>query len=145
MALQRMGMELGPLTLPEILSRFALAAAVLAPLNVALGFVFARLTGVPKDFPPFSPLPIVTGSVGGPLIATVGYLLLWVLISSQTVLHAVFVAAGVVLLVASYSLPRRLSFTRSPRFAGVTVAAQLALGFLHTLVVGVSIAVFLWR
>lgn len=138
-------MESGSLTLLEILSRLALAIVVLVPLNVALGFVLARLTGVPNDFPPFSPLPIITGSVGGPLIATAGYLALWLLIPNQGLLHAAFVAAGVWLLVASYSLPRRLSFTRSPRFAGVTVPAQLALGFLHTLVVGMSIAVFLWR
>lgn len=138
-------MESGSLTLLEILTRFALAIVVLIPLNVALGFVLARLTGVPKDFPPFSPLPIISGSVGGPLIATFGYLALWLLIPNQVLLNAVFALAGVVLLVASYSLPRRLSFTRSPRFAGVTVAAQLALGFLHTLVVGLSISVFLWK
>lgn len=138
-----MGLE--PLTLPEILARFALAVAVLSPLNVALGFVLARLTGVPKDFPPFSPLPLLSGSVGGPLVASVGYLALWFLIPNQGLLHAVFVAAGVALLAWSYRLPRRLSFTKSPRFAGVTVAAQFALGFLHTLVVGVSIAAFLWR
>lgn len=88
-------------------------------------------------------MPLLSGSVGGPLIATVGYLALWLLIPNQGLLYAVFVAAGVVLLVASYKLPRRLSFTRSPRFAGVTVAAQFELGFLHTLVVGVSIAAFL--
>lgn len=138
-------MESGSLTLLEILSRFALAIVVLVPLNVALGFVLARLTGVPKDFPPFSPLPIISGSVGGPIIATSGYLALWLLIPNQVLLNAVFALAGVVLLVASYSLPRRLSFTRSPRFAGVTVAAQLALGFLHTLVAGLSISVFLWK
>lgn len=134
-----------PLTLLEILSRFALAVVVLVPLDVALGFVLARLTGVPKDFPPFSPLPIIAGSVGGPLIATMGYLALWLLIPNQGMLNAVFVVAGLVLLVWSYRLPRRLSFTKSPRFAGVTVPAQFALGFLHTIVVGVSIAVFLWR
>lgn len=138
-------MEPESLTLVEILSRFALAVAILVPLNLVLGFVFARLTGVPKDFPPFSPLPIVSGSVGGPLIVTLGYLALWLVISNQRLLNAVFVAAGVLLLVWSYSLPRRLSFTKSPRFAGATVAAQFSLGFLHTLVVGVSVAVFLWR
>lgn len=125
--------------------RFALAATILVPLNVVLGIVLARLTRVPRSFPPFTPLPIATGSVGGPLIATVGYLLLWTLIANQTVLHSVFVGAGILLLVASFSLPRRLSYTRSPRFAGVTVPAQFALGFLHTIVVGVSIAAFLWR
>ena len=138
-------MEPGSLTLLGILTRFALAIAILVPLNVALGFALARLTGVPRDFPPFSPLPIISGSVGGPFIATVGYLALWLLVPNQGLLNAVFVAAGVVVLVASYSLPRRLSSTRSPRFAGATVAAQLALGFLHTLVVGLSITVFLWR
>ncbi len=137
-------MEPESLTLVEILSRFAQAAGVLVPLNVVLGFVFARLTGVPKDFPPFSPLPIISGSVGGPLIATLGYLALWLLIPNQGLLNAVFIVVGMALLVWSYRLPRRLS-ARSPRFAGVTVPAQIALGFLHTLVVGLSIAVFLWR
>ncbi len=134
-----------PLTFLEILSRLALAVAMLVPLVLALGFVFSPLTGVPKGFPPFSFLPLVTGCIIGPLLSTAGYLLLWLLIPNQGLLHAVFVAAGVGLLVWSYRLPRRLSFTRSPRFAGVTVPAQFALGFLHTIVVGVSIAVFLWR
>ncbi len=118
---------------------------ILVPTVVFLGFVFARQTGVPRDFPPFTPLPLITGSVGGPLIATAGYLMLQLLLANQMLLDVVFVAAGVSLLVVSYRLPRRLSFTNSPRFAGVTVPAQLAFGSLHTLVAGVSIAVLLWR
>lgn len=138
-----MGLE--PITFPEILSRCALAVAILVPLVVGLGFVFARLTGVPEGFPPFTPLPLITGCAGGPVIATAGYLLLWSLVPSQTLLNAVFVAAGMLLMVWSYRLPRRLSFTKSARFAGVTVPAQFALGFLHTVVVGVSVGAFLWR
>ena len=138
-----MGFE--PLTLLGILSRFSLSVAILVPLVVGLGFVFARLTGVPRGFPPFTALPLISGSVGGPFVAAVGYVVLWVLVTDQTLLNAVFVASGALLLVWSYLLPRRLSFTKSPRFAGVTVPAQFALGFLHTVVVGVSVAVFLWR
>lgn len=138
-----MGLE--PLTLLGILSRFSLAVAILVPLVVGLGYVFARLTGVPGGFPPFTALPLISGSVGGPLVAAAGYVLLWLLVPDQTLLNVAFVASGALLMVWSYRLPRRLSFTKSPRFAGVTVAAQLALGLLHTVVVGVSVAVFLWR
>ena len=138
-------MALEPLTLLGILSRFTLAVASLVPLVVGLGFVFGRLTGVPRDFPPFTPLPLITGSIGGPLMVSAGYLLLWLLVPDQTLLNLVFVVTGALLLVWSYRLPRRLSFTKSPRFAGVTVPAQFALGFLHTVVVGVSVAAFLWR
>lgn len=134
-----------PLGLQEVVWRFALAVAILVPLVVSLGFVFGWVTGVPRGFPPFTPLPLITGSIGGPLLATAGYVLLWSFIPSRMLLNVVFVVAGTLLMVWSYRLPRRLSFTKSPRFAGVTVPAQLALGFLHTLVVGVSVAAFLWR
>ncbi len=137
--------SLTPLTFPEILGRFALAAGLLVPLNLVLGFVFARLTNVPPGFAPFTPAPIVAGSVAGPLISTVGYLLLWTFVRDQRALHLVFVAAGIALLVASYYLPWRLTYSVSPRFAGVTIAAQFALGLLHTIVVGVSIVSFLRR
>lgn len=133
------------LALQDILLRFAVAGGILVPLVVSLGFVFARLTGVPKGFPPFAPLPLVTGGIGGPLLATVGYVLLWSLIPGRVLVNVVFVVAGTLLMVWSYRLPRRLSITKSPRFAGVTVPAQFALGFLHTLVFGVSVAAFLWR
>ena len=60
--------SLTPLTFPEILGRFALAAGLLVPLNLVLGFVFARLTNVPLGFAPCTPAPIVAGSVAGPFI-----------------------------------------------------------------------------
>ena len=119
--------SLTSLTFPEILGRFVLAAGLLVPLNLVLGFVFARLTNVPSGFAPFTPAPIVAGSVAGPLISTVGYLLLWTFVRDQRALHLVFVAAGIALLVASYYLPWRLTYSVSPRFAGVTIAAQFAL------------------
>lgn len=137
--------SLTPLTFPEILGRFALAAGLLVPLNLMLGFVFAQLTNVPLGFASFTPAPIVAGSVAGPLISTVGYLLLWAFVHDQRALHLVFVAAGIALLVASYYLPWRLTYSASPRFAGVTIAAQFALGLLHTIVVGVSLVSFLRR
>lgn len=138
-----MGAE--PLTFPEILYRFALAVAILVPLVLALGFVFGRLTGVPRGFPPFSFLPLLVGCITGPLYSTIGYVLFWLTIDDRAALNTVFVAVGIVLLVLSWGLPLRLSFTKSPRFAGVTVPAQFALGFLHTVVVGVSMVALLWR
>lgn len=137
--------SLTPLTFTEILGRFALAVGLLVPLNLVLGFVFARLTNVASGFAPFTPAPIVAGSVGGPLISTLGYLVLWAFIRDQRTLHLIFIAAGIALLVASYYLPWRLTYSASPRFAGVTIAAQFALGLLHTIVVGVSVVSFLRR
>ncbi len=110
-----------------------------------LCFVFARLTNVPLGFAPFTPAPIVAGSVAGPFVSTVGYPLLWAFVRDQRALNLVFVAAGIALLGASYYLPWRLTYSASPRFAGVTIAAQFALGLLHTIVVGVSVVSFLRR
>lgn len=134
-----------PLTFVEILSRFALAVSILVPLILALGSVFGRVTGVPRGFPPFTFLPLLVGCVTGPLYSTIGYVLFWLTIDEQAALNRVFVAAGVVLLVLSWGLPLRLSYTKSSRFAGVTVPAQFALVFVHAVVVGVSMAVLLWR
>ena len=137
--------SLTPLTFPEILGRFVLAAGLLVPLNLVLAFVFSRLTNVPPGFAPFTSAPIIAGSVAGPLISTVGYLLLWTFIRDQRVLHLVFIAGGIALLVASYNLPWHLTYSASPRFTGVTIAAQFALGLLHTIVVGVSVISLLRR
>jgi hypothetical protein len=57
----------------------------------------------------------------------------------------IFVTAGTILLIASYYLPWRLTFSTSPRFAGVTVPAQFALGLLHTIVFAVVLISFLRR
>jgi len=138
-------MDTEHLTFLEILLRFALSVAILTPLVLALGFVFGRVTGMPRGFPPFTFLPLLVGCVTGPLYSTIGYVLFWLTIDDQSVLNTVFVAAGVVLLVLSWGLPLRLSYTKSPRFAGATVPAQLTLGLLHAVVVGVSMAALLWR
>ena len=74
---------------------------------------------------------------------TLGYWLLTRLIKDVKTRNTVFIVLGVVLTIASYHLPYRLSYTTSPRFAGVTVAAQIGQAFLHTLVVGLSIYCFL--
>ena len=133
------------LTTSEIWTRF-LAAAVLTTIvcNI-VGYILLKTTGVPPAYPPLLPLPITSGTVGGALLVTLGYWVLNAFIRDQKTLNTVFIAAGVVLLIASFYLPFRLSYTTSARFTGVTAAAQIGQGFLHTLVVGLSIFCFLRR
>jgi hypothetical protein len=109
------------LSFTGIVRRFGLCVAILVPLNVVLGAVFSRLTDVPPSFAAFTPLPVLAGSIGGALIATLGYLLCWSVLRDVRTLNIIFVTAGTILLIASYYLPWRLTFSTSPRFAGVTV------------------------
>ena len=134
-----------PLTTAEIWTRFAVAAVLTTAVCVPVGYVLLKTTGVPAKYPPLTPLPIASGTVGGALLVTLGYWLLTAVVRDRSTVNVVLVAAGVVLLLASFHLPYRLSYTTSPRFAGVTTAAQVGQGVLHTLVIGLSIYCFLRR
>ena len=98
----------GPLNLSEVLGRCGLACVILVPLLLVLGQVFLRITGVPATYPPLTPLPLISGAVGGSLISAVGYLLLSALIKDQKTLWTVLIGLAVLLLIASFNLPWRL-------------------------------------
>ena len=134
-----------PLTTVEIWTRFALAAALTTLICLIVAFVLLRITGVPPTYPPLLPLQVVSGTVGGALLVALGYWLLSALIRDQKMLTIVFLSLGIVLLLASFHLPYRLSYTQSPRFVGVTLAAQVGQGLLHTIVVVLSMICFLRR
>lgn len=134
-----------PLTLAEIWTRFALSAALTTSVCLPLAFILLKITGVPPTYPPLLPLQIVSGTVGGALLVTLGYWFLSSLISEQKLLILVFLSLGIVLLIASFHLPYRLSYTKSPRFVGVTLAAQIGQGLLHTVVVVLSMICFIKR
>lgn len=134
-----------PLTFAQIGSRFLVAVGLTSAVCLIVGYMLLKTTGVPDSYPPLSSLPILSGTVGGSVLVALGYILLWALVRDQNVLVVVFVTAGAVLLLASFHLPYRLSYTKSPRFAGVTVAAQIGQGLLHTLVAGLGVLCFLWR
>ena len=93
--------------------------------------IAARVTGVPHSFPPFTALPLLSGVVGGFLGAWAVYALINAIAKQP---DRVFFFVALFFLIASFGLPLRLSFTKSPRFAGVTLAAQLVLALLHTLI-----------
>ena len=131
------------LTAAEIWTRFALAAALTTVICLGVGFVLLKITGVPPGYPPLTPLPILSGTVGGALIVTLGYWTLSALIRDPKTLVPVFLILGFVLLLVSFALPYRLSYTTSLRFAGVTLAAQIGQGLLHILVAVLSMICFL--
>lgn len=131
-----------PPTAAEMGVRFLLAAGLTTALCVPLALVLRRLTGVPRTYPPLSPLPVVSGTVGGALLVTLGYWLLAAIFADPNVRAIVFIALGSLLLAASFHLPYRLSYTKSPRFAGVTPAAQVGQAVLHSIVVVVSMLCF---
>ena len=58
-----------------MLSRFGLSCAILIPVLLILGQIFLRVTGVPPGYPPLTPLPLLSGAVGGSLISMLGFLL----------------------------------------------------------------------
>lgn len=122
----------------NIWKRFLLACVVVTVVTLALAKVFLHTTGVPLTYPPLLPQQIIAGSIGGALLSTLGYLLFQSVIRDRKTFTIVFVASGLLLMVASYYLPWRLTYTTSPRFAGVTPAAQIAQAFLHTVVVVLS-------
>jgi hypothetical protein len=94
--------------------------------NVAL-----RLTGVPKGFPPFTALPLLSGLIGGFIGASIVYALVRTFARQP---DRTFFFVAIVALAISFGLPLRLSFTKSHRFAGVTPAAQMTLALLHTII-----------
>ena len=115
----------------------AAAAAIIALLvDLAIGALALRFTGVPRNFPPFTFLPLLSGTVGGTILASVVYCLIRAVAQNPDRLFF-FVSLGVFAL--ALGLPLRLSFTHSPRFAGVTPAAQMVLVLMHAVVAAVSV------
>ncbi len=128
---------------PEILSRFALAAVLTTCFCVPLGLALLRISGVPPTYPPLLPQQILSGTIGGALLVSLGYWLLSALIPDKRTRNALFLSLAVVLCLTSFQLAARLSYTHSSRFAGVTLAAQIGQCVLHTLVVFLSVICFL--
>ncbi len=124
-------------------SRFALGAILSTCVCVPLGFVLLRIAGVPPTYPPLLPQQITSGTVGGALLVALGYALLAALFPDKRTRHAVFLTLAAVLLLLSFHLPYRLSYTKSPRFAGVTLGAQIGQCLLHTVVVFLPVICFL--
>jgi hypothetical protein len=100
-----------------------------------------RLTGVPKGFPPFTTLPLLSGVFGGFICASAVYALIKV-VSAQP--DRTFFFVSIVVLALSFGLPVRLGFTKSRRFSGVTPAAQMTLALMHT-VIATSVITVLTR
>ena len=109
-------------------------------IDALIGTAGIRLANVPKGFPPFTLLPILSGAIGGPLLATLAYALIRA-VSQRPDRTFLFVA--IIALALSFALPIRLSFTKSKRFAGVTPAAQMILVLMHTVVATVSVTTIL--
>lgn len=119
-----------------------LAGTVSLIADWMIGAAASRLTNVPQDFPPFTFLPILSGTFGGAILASIAYSLLRAF-TKQPDRTFFFVVAAI--LVLSFALPLRLSFTRSRRFAGVTTSAQMVLILMHTVVATVSVVTLLAR
>ncbi len=111
-------------------------------IDLTIAAMALRVTGVPRDLPPFTFLPLLSGSVGGTILASVAYALSNAFARNRDRLFF-FVSLGV--FAVALGLPLRLSFTRSVRFAGVTPAAQMVLVLMHAVVAAVSFVVLTSR
>lgn len=123
--------------------RFGEAALLTTLVCVPLAYLLLLITGVPRTYPPLLPQQIIAGTVGGALLVTLGYALLIKLIPDFATRKRVLIGLAVVLCAASFYLPYRLTYTKSPRFAGATYAALIGQAGLHSLVVGLSVWVML--
>ena len=128
--------------MPRMISLTVLAAVLAFLVDALIGFAGLRITHVPKGFPPFTLLPILSGAVGGDVFASMTYAIIQV-VSKQPERVFLFVAVGVLAL--SFALPLRLSFTKSVRFAGVTPSAQMVLVLMHTVVATITVGTLLMK
>ncbi len=112
-----------------------LAGVIAFVVDFAIGTAAPRFTHVPDNFPPFTVLPVLSGTVGGAICASFGYSLIK-LVARNPDRVFFFVALGVFTL--ALGLPLRLSYTKSHRFAGVTPSAQMVLVLMHAVVATVS-------
>ena len=111
---------------------YVLLAALLAfGVDILIAALAMRFSGVPKGFPPFTSLPILSGVLGGFLLASLVYAVLRL---TSTHPDQIFFFVAITALAISFALPVRLSFTHSKRFAGVTPAAQMALAVMHSVI-----------
>ena len=117
-----------------------LAGSLGFAIDLLIGNIGLRVAGVPRGFPPFTLLPVLSGAIGGPVLATLAYSLIRA-VSQRPDRTFLFVAIAALAL--SFALPIRLSFTKSKRFAGVTPAAQMILVLMHTVVATVSVTTIL--
>ncbi len=97
-----------------------------------------RFSGVPKGFPPFTTLPLLSGVCGGFIGASAVYVLMRQ-VASQPNRNFLFLSIAVLAL--SFLLPLRLSFTSSSRFAGVTPAAQIMLVLIHAVIAAAVVTI----
>ena len=121
-----------------LLMLFACTFAFAIDIMIALAGL--RFTHVPSNFPPFTLLPILSGCVGGVVMASLTYAVLKVVSAHP---EKMFLFVAVCTLALSFALPLRLSFTKSHRFAGVTPSAQAMLVLMHTVVATVAVVTLL--
>ena len=136
---------LAQLTFVQTVMRGAEAAFWTTLICVPLAFLLLKLTGVPPTYPPLLPQQIIAGTVGGAILATLGYGLISTIFQDSRAQTLVFLGLALLILLASFHLPYRLSYTTSPRFAGVNLGAQISQGLLHCIVVVVSAICFFKR
>ena len=121
-----------------LLMLFACTFAFAIDIMIALAGL--RFTHVPSDFPPFTLLPILSGCVGGVVMASLTYAILKAVSAHP---ERMFLFVAVCALALSFALPLRLSFAKSHRFAGVTPSAQAMLVLMHTVVATVAVVTLL--
>jgi Family of unknown function (DUF6069) len=126
--------------MPRTVLLTLVAGGLACVVDFLIALVGFRCTPVPRDFPPFTLLPILTGTMTGAVLASLSYAIIQA-VSRRPEQTFLFVA--VVALVLSFALPLRLSFTTSARFAGVTPAAQMILVLMQTVAATISVAMLL--
>src|SRR5579875_3495160 len=107
------------------------AGGIALVIDLAIGTAAPRFTDVPRGFPPFTFLPILSGTVGGAVLASIAYSIMRITSRNP---DQIFFFVSLAVFALSLGLPLRLSFTHSSHFAGVTPSAQMVLVLMHAIV-----------
>jgi hypothetical protein len=103
-----------------------LVALTTSAIVWCVGVAALQLTGLPKDFPPFTTLPLLSGAAAKFLGGSIIYALIAAFATNP---GRVFFFVAICALALSSALPLRLSFTKCARFAEVTPSVQMVLAY----------------
>ncbi|MBA3944602.1 MAG: hypothetical protein H0X37_08585 [Herpetosiphonaceae bacterium] len=127
---------------PPLWSVVILVSAGTTIINLVIARIATPLVHAPADYPSFTWLPLLAGSLGG---TVGGYLCFYLLSKFVSRPRAIFLIVATATLIFSYGLPVLPIINPLPRFAGVNWGIAYTLIGMHTVTAVLIVSSILWR